>query len=147
MAAAVTQRPELFGAALLEYPVIDMLRYEHLLTGNRWTEDYGTVADSADVRAMLGYAPIQHATSPACFPPTLVTPGEFDQTAAPAHAYKFVATLQTAQSCRANPILLRVTWGAGHTAGTTVSQATATWVDQLTFVRKALGPALAASAR
>jgi prolyl oligopeptidase len=138
VAAAVVQRPELFGAAVLEYPVIDMLRYEHLLTGNRWTEDYGTISDSADVRAMLGYAPIQRASAK-CYPPMLATPGEFDQTAAPAHAYKFVAALKAVQACADKPVLLRVTWGAGHTAGSTVQDATATWVDQLTFVRQALG--------
>ena len=139
-AAAVVQRPDLFGAAVLEYPVIDMLRYEHLLTGNRWTEDYGTIADSADVRAMLGYAPIQRVSAQrACYPPTLVLPGEFDRTAAPAHSYKFVAALQAAQTCVRNPISLRVTWGAGHSAGSTVDAATATWVDELTFVHQALG--------
>lgn len=138
VAAAVVQRPELFGAAVLEYPMIDVLRYEHLLTGNRWTEDYGTIADGADVRAMLSYAPIQRVRIGLCFPPMLVTPGEFDQTAAPAHAYKFVAAMQAAQSCD-RPILLRVTWGAGHTAGSTLRDATETWTDQLAFVRDALG--------
>jgi prolyl oligopeptidase len=139
VAAAVVQRPGLFGAAILEYPVLDMLRYEHLLTGNRWTEDYGTIADSADVRAMLGYSPIHTAKAGECYPPMLVTPGEFDQTAAPAHAYKFVAALQAAQSCAERPVLLRVTWGAGHTAGNTLPVATATWTDQLAFARLALG--------
>jgi prolyl oligopeptidase len=138
VAAAVVQRPELFGAAVLEYPVIDVLRYEHLLTGNRWTEDYGTIADSADTRAMLGYAPIQSVRSGVCYPPMLVTPGEFDQTAAPAHAFKFVAALQATQGCR-QPIHLRVTWGAGHVAGSTSSAATDTWTDQLAFVHQALG--------
>ena len=138
VAAAVVQRPELFGAAVMEYPVLDMLRYEHFLAGNRWTEDYGTVKDSADFAAMLAYAPIQNLRPGSCYPATLVTPGERDQTAAPPHAYKFVAALQAAQGCPDRPVLLRVSWGAGHTAGATVADAIENWVDQLAFVREAL---------
>jgi prolyl oligopeptidase len=140
VAAAVVQRPQLFGAAVLEYPVLDMLRYEHLLTGNRWTDDYGTIKDPIDFRAMLAYAPIQSIRPGTCLPPTLVTPGEHDQTAAPAHAYKFVAMLQDAQGCPERPLLLRVSWGAGHSAGATLEDAIENWVDQLAFARSALGP-------
>jgi prolyl oligopeptidase len=122
----------------MEYPVLDMLRYEHLLAGNRWSDDYGTIRDTADFRAMYAYTPIQNAKPGACHPPTLVTPGEFDRTAAPAHAYKFVATLQGTQGCARHPILLRVSWGAGHTAGTTLEDARDNWVDQLAFARHML---------
>ena len=139
VAAAVQQRPELFGAAVMEYPILDMLRYEHLLTGNRWTDDYGTIKDSGDFRAMLAYTPIQNGRAGACHAPTLVTPGEFDRTAAPAHSYKLVGTLQHTQGCRQNPILLRVSWRAGHTAGATLDDALGNWVDQLAFARKVLG--------
>lgn len=138
VAAAVVQRPALFGATVMEYPVLDMLRYEHLLTGNRWTEDYGTIKDSADFRAMLGYSPIQNLRPGGCYPPALLTPGEHDQTAAPAHAYKLAAALQAAQGCGDRPVLLRVSWGTGHSAGATLADAIENWVDQLTFARNAL---------
>ena len=138
VAAAVVQRPALFGAAVMEYPVLDVLRYEHFYAGNRWTEDYGTVRDSADLAAMLAYAPIQNVRPGRCYPSTLVTPGERDQTAAPPHAYKFVAALQAAQGCPERPVLLRVSWGAGHAAGATVADAIENWVDQLAFVDAAL---------
>jgi prolyl oligopeptidase len=137
-AAAALQRPELFGAVVLEYALLDVLRYEHLLGGNRMTEDYGTVADAGDVRAMLGYAPIQRADAGGCLPATLVTPGEVDQTAAPAHSYKLVAALQRAQRCPDRPILLRVSWGAGHTSGATLAEAADNWADQIAFARRYL---------
>lgn len=47
--------------------------------------------------------------------------------------WRFVASLQYAQSCD-EPILLRVTWGAGHSSGATVEEAVETWTDQLAFL-------------
>jgi prolyl oligopeptidase len=140
VAAAVVQRPELFGAAIMEYPVLDMLRYEHLLAGDRWSDDYGTVENANDFRAILGYAPIQNLRRGTCYPPTLVTPGEHDQTASPAHAYKFVAALKEAQGCDGHPVLLRVSWGAGHSAGATLEDAIDNWADQIAFVNSVLAP-------
>jgi prolyl oligopeptidase len=125
------------AAAILEYPAIDVLRYTRFSAGHNWQEEYGVPADADDVRAMLRYAPIQNARSGLCYPATLVAPGERDQTAAPMHAYKFVATLQHAQEC-SRPILLRESWGAGHTAGATLADAIGNWTDQLLFAREAL---------
>jgi prolyl oligopeptidase len=134
VAAALVQRPGLFAAAVLEYPVIDVLRYDRFSAGSRWTDEYGVSSDSGDLAAMLQYAPLQNIHRGKCYPATLVTPGERDQTAAPMHAFKFVAALQAAQGCN-RPVLLRVTWGGGHTAGATVPDAVENWTDQLRFVR------------
>ena len=71
-------------------------------------------------------------------PPTLVTAGERDETAVPSHAYKFIAALQRAQGC-ANPALLQVLWGAGHTLGTTREQSAEALATQLAFLDMALG--------
>lgn len=137
VAAALVQQPDLFAAAVLEYPVIDVLRYDRFSAGSRWAEEYGVSSDRDDLAAMLQYAPLQNILAGTCYPATLVTPGERDQTAAPMHAFKFVAALQSAQGCH-HPVLLRVTWGAGHTAGATVSDAVENWTDQLRFVRAAI---------
>lgn len=138
VAAAVVQRPDLFGAAVIEYPAIDVLRYEQYTGGRRWISEYGTTTDSADLAGMLRYAPLQHV-SPRCYPSTYVTPGERDQTAAPFHGYKFAAALMDAQQCADHPILLRVSWGAGHAAGATIVDAIENWKDQVAFARHAVG--------
>ncbi|MGE0554263.1 MAG: prolyl oligopeptidase family protein [Gemmatimonadales bacterium] len=135
--AALVQRPELFGAAVLDYPLLDMLRYDRFTGARTWAHEYGTVADPADFRALLAYSPYQTIRDGVCYPPTLVAPGELDQSTPPLHAYKFVAALQHAQSCD-HPIALRVAWGAGHSAGATTRDATAMWVDQLAFLIRAL---------
>ncbi|MGH7578934.1 MAG: prolyl oligopeptidase family serine peptidase [Gemmatimonadales bacterium] len=149
-AAAVIQHPELFGASLLDYPVLDMMRYDQFTGGRRWSGEYGTVADSADFAALLAYDPMRNLRSGACYPATLVSPGELDATTVPMHAYKYVAALQHAQR-RARrcdrPVLLRVSWGAGHAAGATPEESIETWADQLAFLARVLPPPAFSSRR
>ncbi|HVT39247.1 MAG TPA: prolyl oligopeptidase family serine peptidase [Gemmatimonadaceae bacterium] len=141
-AAAIQQRPDLFAASILDYPVIDMFRYHLYSGGSRWTQEYGTVNDSADFAALRAYSPYHNLHVGTCYPPTMLSPGELDQTAVPMHAYKFAAALQfanvAAPGC-ANVALLRVSWGAGHSAGATPEDQVATWADQLAFLARVLG--------
>ncbi len=132
IAAALVQRPDLFRAAVIDFPALDMLRLEAFSGGRRWRSDFGSVEDEADFRALLAYSPY-HNVEPACYPATIVTPGELDESTVPMHAYKFVAALQHAQTCD-QPILLRVSWGAGHSSGATPEQSIDNWADQLALL-------------
>jgi prolyl oligopeptidase len=136
-AAAIQQRPNLFAAAILDYPVIDMFRYHLFRGGARWTQEYGTVADSADFTALRAYSPLHRVQSGTCYPPVMLSPGELDQVATPMHAYKFAAALQFANAhtpgCT-SPVLLRVSWGAGHQAGATPRESNENWADQIAFI-------------
>lgn len=137
-AAAMLQRPELFAAGTIDYPALDMVRLDHFTGGRQWRSDFGSTEDPEDFRALLAYSPY-HAIRPGeCYPPTLVLPGEKDETTVPMHAYKFIAALQAAQSCP-NPVLLRVSWGAGHSAGATVEDSIDNWADQLSFMEYVMG--------
>lgn len=135
--AALVQRPDLFGAAVLDYPVLDMLRYDRFTAAHRWRSEYGSIEDPAEFRALLGYSPVHNVEPGVCYPPTLVAPGERDEVTPPLHAYKFVAALQHAQVCDA-PILLRMAWGAGHAPGATLEDSIGMWADQLGFLFRAL---------
>lgn len=136
--AAIVQRPELYGAAVLDYPVLDMLRYHLFTVAGSWRSEYGTVEDANELQALLAYSPVHNVEPGACYPSTLLAPGENDQVTPPFHAYKFVAALQHAQACEA-PVLLRVSWGAGHAAGADLASSIETWSDQLAFLARALG--------
>ncbi len=136
--AALVQRPELFGAAILDYPVLDMLRYDEFTGGRRWRGEFGTPEDPEDFEALLAYSPYHNVRVNRCHAATLVSPGELDEVTPPLHAYKFTASLQYAQSCDA-PILLRLTRGAGHSSGATIADAVDTWTDQLSFLIRVLG--------
>lgn len=115
--AAITQRPDLFAAALPAVGVLDMLRY-HTASANarQWSSDYGLSDNAAEYRALKAYSPYHNVRAGACYPPTLVTTADHDDRVVPWHSFKFAAALQAAQSC-ANPVLIRVETRAGHGSG------------------------------
>lgn len=135
--AVLTQRPDLFGAALPAVGVLDMLRY-HTPSANarQWSGDYGLSENEAEFRAQLAYSPL-HNVHKVCYPPTLVTTAERDDRVVPWHSYKFAATLQQAQNC-ANPVMLRVETRAGHGAGKPVWMQIEDYADQWAFLVKSL---------
>ena len=137
--AAITQRPDLFGAALPAVGVLDMLRY-HTASANayQWSSDYGTVEDPALFTALKAYSPVHNVRTGTCYPATLVTTADRDDRVVPWHSYKFAAALQHAQGC-ANPVLIRVETRAGHGAGKPTWMQIEDWADQLAFVAWALG--------
>lgn len=137
--AVMTQRPDLFGAALPGVGVLDMLRY-HLASANarQWSGDYGLSENAGDFSAQYAYSPVHNVKEGVCYPPTLVTTAERDDRVVPWHSYKFAAALQHAQGC-ANPVLIRIETRAGHGAGKPLWMQIEDFADQWAFVAKALG--------
>jgi prolyl oligopeptidase len=137
--AVMTQRPDLFGAALPAVGVLDMLRY-HTPSSNarQWSGDYGLSEDEAEFRAQYAYSPVHNVREGTCYPPTLVTTADRDDRVVPWHSYKFTAELQRAQKC-SNPVLLRVETRAGHGAGKPVWMQIEDFADQWAFLVKSLG--------
>ncbi len=113
--ACMTQRPELFGAAIPQVGVMDMLRFQKFTIGWAWTSDYGSSDDPEAFGYLRAYSPL-HNLRPAAYPATLITTGDHDDRVVPAHSYKFAAQLQAAQQGDA-PALIRIQTRAGHGAG------------------------------
>jgi len=136
--ATITQRPDLFGAALPAVGVLDMLRY-HTASGNarQWSADYGLSENADEFKALHAYSPLHNVKEGTCYPPTLITTADHDDRVVPWHSFKFAATLQHAQGCL-NPILLRVETRAGHGSGKPVWMQIEDWADQWAFLVKAL---------
>lgn len=137
-AAASIRRPELFGAVVIDIPVLDMLRYHRVTVAGSWIPEFGRAEDPADFEVLRGYSPYHTVEPGACYPPTLVIVGEEDEIAPPFHGYKHVARMQRRQAC-ANPILLEVVEGAGHSYGTDPGQFARTWSDAWAFLVRVLG--------
>ena len=137
--AVMTQRPDLFGAALPGVGVLDMLRY-HTPSANAraWADDYGLSENEPDFQAQYAYSPVHRVAEGACYPPTLVTTGDHDDRVAPWHSYKFAAELQHAQGC-ANPVLIRIETRAGHGAGTPTWMRIEDLANQFAFAAEAVG--------
>jgi prolyl oligopeptidase len=137
--AAITQRPDLFGAALPGVGVMDMLRYQTASANARqWSSDFGLSEDAAEFKAIRAYSPVHNVKPGTCYPPTLVTTADRDDRVVPWHSYKFAAELQHAQSCP-NPVMIRIETRAGHGAGKPVWMQIEDIADQFGFVANALG--------
>ena len=136
--ATLTQRPDLFSAALPAVGVLDMLRY-HTPSANAraWSSDYGLSENKDEFEALYAYSPLHNTKPGSCYPATLVTTGDHDDRVVPWHSYKFAAQLQADQSCD-NPILLRVETRAGHGAGTPTWMQIEGYADQWAFLESAL---------
>jgi prolyl oligopeptidase len=140
VAATVTQRPELFRAAVAGVPLTDMVRYPLFLIGKLWVPEYGSPEDEQQFRALLAYSPYHRVRQGVAYPAVLVTTAESDTRVAPLHARKFVAALQAAASeGTARPVLLRTQKVAGHGAGTPVSKLVLELSDVYAFLFSELG--------
>jgi prolyl oligopeptidase len=115
-AAALTQQPELFAAAVCSAPLTDMIRYELSGLGERWTAEYGSVQDAHDFENLLSYSPYHRVTEGVKYPAVLLTAFGNDTRVDPLHARKFCAALQHA-TASGRPVLLRFEPDAGHTTG------------------------------
>jgi prolyl oligopeptidase len=120
--ACVTQRPELYGAAVAAVGVMDMLRFDRFGQGAGWTGDYGSPQDPADFKALYAYSPVHNIHPGTKYPATLIITGDHDTRVMPMHSFKFVAGLQAAQAGTA-PVLLFLEGASGHGGGRTTSQA------------------------
>ncbi|WP_235207818.1 MULTISPECIES: prolyl oligopeptidase family serine peptidase [unclassified Alteromonas] len=136
--AVITQRPDLFAAALPAVGVLDMLRY-HTPSANAraWSSDYGLSEDKEQFEALYAYSPLHNTKAGTCYPATMVTTGDHDDRVVPWHSYKFAAQLQADQGCD-NPVLLKVETRAGHGAGTPTWMRIQGYADQWAFLEAAL---------
>jgi len=112
-AACLTQRPDLFGAAVIESGLLDMLDYHRLGRGADWLSEYGDPDDPAQRQVLAAYSPLHNIRPDTDYPATLVTTSDNDPRVGEAHSLRFAERLQAAQSGEA-PILLRVHTGGGH---------------------------------
>lgn len=139
VAASITQRPDLFGAAVCQVPVVDMLRYHKFTVGRYWVTDYGNAEKNADdFGFMIKYSPLHNVKEGVDYPATLITTADTDDRVVPAHAMKFAATLQTAYAGE-HPILLRVEKNAGHGLGKPTVKIIEEQTDVYSFLCKTLG--------
>ena len=114
--ACLTQRPDLFGAALPAVGVMDMLRFHVFTAGRYWVDDYGSSDDPEEFKALYAYSPYHNLEPGTEYPATLVTTADTDDRVVPAHSFKFAAALQKAHAGKA-PVLIRIETRAGHGGG------------------------------
>ncbi|MEL7036870.1 MAG: prolyl oligopeptidase family serine peptidase [Cyanobacteria bacterium J06592_8] len=114
--ACMTQRPDLFGAALPAVGVMDMLRFHKFTIGWAWCSEYGSSDNPEEFNTLYAYSPLHNLTPETAYPATLITTADHDDRVVPAHSFKFAAALQAAHTGD-NPVLIRIETKAGHGAG------------------------------
>ncbi len=136
--AVITQRPDLFQAAICGVPLLDMIRYHKFSIASLWIPEYGSADDSEQFKFIYAYSPYHNVRSHTNYPATLFTTSEFDTRVDPLHACKMTALMQK-KSTGQRPVLLRYERSAGHSKGMPVSKKIATRTDELAFLMWQVG--------
>ncbi len=138
MGAALTQRPDLFGAVACGYPLLDMLRFHKFLEAPYWVSEYGSSDDAAQFKYLYAYSPYHHVKPGTKYPATLFFTGDSDTRVDPLHARKMAALLQSATALD-RPVLLRYETTSGHSGGLPLSKQIEQMTDVETFLFWQLG--------
>ena len=132
--ACMTQRPDLFAAALPAVGVMDMLRFHKFTIGWAWCAEYGNPEENeAEFQAIYQYSPLHNLKSGTAYPATLVTTADHDDRVVPAHSFKFAAALQAVHSGNM-PVLIRIETKAGHGAGKPTTKIIEEIADKWSFL-------------
>jgi prolyl oligopeptidase len=129
--AALTQRPDLFRVVLCGVPLLDMVRYHLFGSGKTWIDEYGSVDDPDDAKAIVAYSPYHHVKQGTRYPATLLLSADSDDRVDPMHARKFAAELQWAST--GGPVLLRIERHAGHGGADLVKSSIERIADEYAF--------------
>ncbi|MBD2486188.1 prolyl oligopeptidase family protein [Aulosira sp. FACHB-615] len=135
--ACMTQRPDLFGAALPAVGVMDMLRFHKFTIGWAWTKEYGSPDNPEDFKTLYAYSPLHNLKPKTAYPATLITTADHDDRVVPAHSFKFAAALQAAHQGDA-PVLIRIETKAGHGAGKPTTKIIEEAADRWAFLVRTL---------
>ena len=136
--AAVTQRPDLFGAVVCRYPLLDMLRYQNFLVARFWVPEYGSSDKPDEFQYLRAYSPYQNVKPGTKYPPVLFITGDGDTRVAPLHARKMAAEMQAANGSD-KPILLMYDTQSGHSGGRPLGKLIDETTDEMVFFFGELG--------
>lgn len=135
--ACMTQRPDLFGAALPAVGVMDMLRFHKFTIGWAWCSDYGSPDTPEEFKALYAYSPLHNLKPGTAYPATMITTADHDDRVVPAHSFKFAAALQAAHAGE-KPVLIRIETKAGHGAGKPTAKIIEEIADEWAFLVRSL---------
>ena len=136
--ACMTQRPDLFAAAIPAVGVLDMLRFHKFTIGWAWCAEYGNPDNEQDFKTLYAYSPLHNLQEGTAYPATMITTADHDDRVVPAHSFKFAAALQAAHRGD-NPVLIRIETKAGHGAGKPTSKIIEEVADKWAFLVANLG--------
>ncbi len=135
--AAMTQRPDLFGAVICSVPLLDMLRYHKFLVARLWVPEYGSSENAEQFQWLKAYSPYHRVQKGTKYPAMMLVSGDSDTRVDPLHARKMTALMQSVSSEQL--ALLHYDVASGHSGGKAVEKSIEDSVDNLQFLRWKLG--------
>ncbi|GAA5836298.1 hypothetical protein JCM3766R1_003483 [Sporobolomyces carnicolor] len=138
--ACVNQAPELYGAAIADVGVLDMLRFHRYTIGRAWSSDYGCSDEPEGFDYLYAYSPLHNVdSSKKPFPPTMLLTADHDDRVVPLHSFKHISELQHKLPDNPNPLLLRVDTKSGHGAGKSTAKKIEEACEKYGFVSQSMG--------
>ena len=136
MGVALTQRPELFNAIVIQVPLLDMQRYSHLLAGASWMAEYGDPDKPEEWAFISKYSPYQNLKPGMKYPKVLFTTTTRDDRVHPGHARKMAAKMES----MGYPFYYFENTEGGHGAGVTSEQRAKTIAITYVYLWQQLKP-------
>jgi prolyl oligopeptidase len=131
---AMTQRPDLFKAIVIQVPLLDMLRYHQLPAGASWVSEYGHPEVPEERSYLQKYSPYQNILKGKKYPDVLIMTSTFDDRVHPGHARKFAARLEEFQI----PFRYFENTEGGHSAAADPAQRAQNMALSFTFLFESL---------
>jgi prolyl oligopeptidase len=135
---AITERPDLFAAAIDQVGLNDALRFETTTNGVPNIPEFGSVKTEAGFKALLAMDAYQHVKDGVRYPAVLLAIGINDPRVNPWFSAKMAARLQAATTS-GKPVLLRVDYDAGHGLTVPRQQLNEFYADMYAFLFQQLG--------
>jgi prolyl oligopeptidase len=136
MGVAMTQRPELYHAIVIQVPLFDMIGYTHIGAGASWVGEYGDPAIPAERAVIEKYSPYQKLVAGKRYPEVFLETSTADDRVHPAHARKAAARLKEL----GYPYFYYENMEGGHSAGANLNQVALTEALEYTYLsRKLMG--------
>jgi prolyl oligopeptidase len=134
MGVEFTQHPDMWNAVVIQVPLLDMLRFEHIAAGASWVGEYGSVSVPEEHKFLAQISPYNQLSPDVTYPEPLIFTTTKDDRVGPVHARKFAARLEEFHK----PFFYDEIVEGGHAAGADLKEQAKTWATQYIYLTRKL---------